>query len=215
MLYSENNKWAFVHVPKNAGTSVEYPFHKFSNPNFQNAKIEKGVKILHKGNPTHHNKWSYWSQFDEVKNHTPVALLRNPWDRCLSLYTFNLKECAKNLDQEWARIDHARLIKEGFKQSWMPDGFFVDKHGLPFEYNTETGRAWSQNDDQASWLEDAGKWFRMEDQMDEFCNFTGLDIPQKVNTTVRGAYQRYYDEELRHRIDHLFYRDIELGGYKF
>ena len=28
MLYSEKEKWAFVHVPKNAGTAVEYPLHQ-------------------------------------------------------------------------------------------------------------------------------------------------------------------------------------------
>ena len=215
MLYNKDKKWAFVHVPKNAGTAVEYPFTKYSNADFMKARKTKGVEILHKGSATHHNKWSFWSHFDEVKTLTPVALLRNPWDRCLSLYTFNIKDSARNLDKEWGRIDHSRLIKEGFKRAWMPGGFFVDKHGLPFEFDSRTGRAWSQDEDQSSWLEGIGRWFRIEDQMDDFSKFTGLDKPQRVNTTKRGAYQRYYDDELRHRIDHLFHRDIELGGYKF
>ena len=58
MLYSEKEKWAFVHVPKNAGTAVEYPFTKFSNDDFMNARKRKSVKILNKSAPTHHNKWA-------------------------------------------------------------------------------------------------------------------------------------------------------------
>ena len=35
MLYSKVNTWAFVHVPKNAGISVEAPFVELRNPNFE------------------------------------------------------------------------------------------------------------------------------------------------------------------------------------
>ena len=214
MLYNKDKQWAFVHVPKNAGTSIEFPFHEYSNPDFKNAKREKGVSIL-PGGEAHHNKWSFWSKFDEVKNLIPIALLRNPWDRCLSLYTFNLKESAKNLKEDWAKTDHGRLIKEGFKQSWMPGGFFVDGHGNEVEYNLQTRRAWAQDEDQYSWLDGKGKWFRMEDQMEQFCLYTGLAYPDRVNTTARGDYRNYYDDELAERIGDLFARDVALGGYKF
>lgn len=215
MLYSEKEKWAFVHVPKNAGTAVEYPFTKFSNDDFINARKKKSVKILNKSAPTHHNKWSYWSQFEELKHLTPIAILRNPWDRALSMYTYNLKNSAKNLSEEWGKEDHARLIKEGFKRSWMSGGFFVDGHGKEFEYNKETGRAWGQDDDQYSWLDGKGKWFKLEDGWDEFCSFTKLSVPKKINTTDRGNYRKYYDDQLAERIGTLFARDVELGGYKF
>ena len=39
MLYSKVNNWAFIHVPKNAGTSVEAPFLRYSNPDFEKRKI--------------------------------------------------------------------------------------------------------------------------------------------------------------------------------
>jgi len=215
MLYSKVNTWAFVHVPKNAGTSVEAPFLRYSNPNFESERSHYQVDAFEVKPQAHHNKWNYWSERPEVKGLTPVALLRNPWDRALSIYTYNLKNASKNLDQDWGRIDHGILTKQGFKESWMDGGFFVDGHGRQFEYNEETGRAWGQDDDQYSWLEGEGKWFRIEDQWDNFCSFTKLPQPKKINTTKRGDYRNYYDDELAERIATLFARDVELGGYKF
>ena len=97
----------------------------------------------------------------------------------------------------------------------MPGGFFVDEHGLEHEYSTKTGRAWAQSDDQYSWLDGVGQWFRIEDQLNEFRLFTGLTKLKVTNTTNRGKYQDYYDKGLVKRIEELFPRDIQLGGYKF
>lgn len=228
MIYSKERKWAFVHVPKNAGTCITSPYlyvrahydRLTSDPIKAEAVAEKrkelGIGVMPFDQETHHNKWDYWSKFPEVKDLEPVALLRNPWDRCLSLYTFNLRMCGDNLGQEWGRLDHGRLIKDGFKASWMPGGFFVDDHGIHVEYNKETGRAWSQGDQQNTWLPEQAKWFRIEDELPKFCEYTGLDMPtSKQNVTVRGDYRDYYDDELRLRIADLFAKDVELGGYTF
>lgn len=218
MLYSRKKKWFFVHVPKNAGTSILHPFHR-------EIKSEDERKVVIENRATqelstivghhHHNKADYWLEYPELANLTPVAILRNPWDRALSIYTYNLKETSRNLHTNWGRLDHGRLIKEGFKRSWMPGGFFVDGHGRETEYNEQTGRAWGQDDDQYSWLDGKGKWFRMEDQLGDFCNYTGLPHPDRINTTKRSHYHNYYDKELVDRIGELFSRDIKLGGYKY
>ena len=55
------------------------------------------------------------------------------------------------------------LVDKGWFQNQMQGGFFVDGHGKEFEYNKETGRAWGQDDDQYSWLDGKGKWFKLED----------------------------------------------------
>lgn len=218
MLYSKKKKWFFVHVPKNAGTAILYPFHRevFSEEERKEVVSNRNeYDLLTLVGHHHHNKASYWLQYEELKSLVPVALLRNPWDRALSMYTYNIKETARNLDKEWGKLDHGRLVREGFKRAWMPGGFFVDKHGRKVEYNKETGRAWGQDEDQYSWLDGKGVWFRMEDEMDKFLDYTGLPKPKVINTTVRGDYRNYYDDELKKVIGDLFKRDVELGGYKF
>ena len=209
MLYNKKKGWAFVHVPKNAGTAIIQAADAMRSE-------DNSIEWMDRGDSVYHNKWSYWSQFDELKDLQPVGLLRNPWDRCLSLYTYNVENAAKNLDTDWGRLDHGRLIREGLSNSWCPGGFFVDQHGIETEFNEETGRQWAQADEQNSWLpQENPMWFRMEVQMEEFCEYTGIDMPEVENTTVRGKYQDYIDSSLETYIHIIYERDIELGGYKF
>jgi hypothetical protein len=207
MIYKPN-EWAFVHVPKNAGTSFVRPLR---NPK---RRKELGLELLDKGPSLHHNKWDWWSRFDEVKDLTPVGICRNPWSRALSMYLYNIKNAAANIEEEWGRFDHARLSREGFKRSWMPDGFFVDKHGIDFEYDKNTGRAWAQDEPQTSWLPDDGVWFRMEDQLEDFEKYVGYEMPEKLNTTPHARHLDYYDSELIERIGELFAADVEKFGYE-
>ena len=64
------------------------------------------------------------------------------WNPGIDVYHFILStsESTKNLNEDWAKTD--QVIMEGFKQSWMPGGFFVDGHGNEVEYNLQTRRAW-------------------------------------------------------------------------
>lgn len=210
MLYSTKHGWCFIHVPKNGGTSIV-------KPNRRNKDCEYISQIARPPSvcgSTYHNKWSYYKKLDIVKNLTPVAILRNPWARCLSLYLFNIHEASRKIGHTWAKIDHGRLVHEGFKKAWMPGGFFRDEHGRKFEY-IEGGRQWAQDDAQHTWLDGEGKWFRLEDQLEDFCKFTKLPMPRKMNATTHTAYQNYYDDELIEEIRVLYQKDIELGGYTY
>lgn len=223
MIYSKKNGWYFIHVPKNAGTSIASQFiSRAKHPDekvklrLKNNRIKYGIQVLPYSQPTYHNKVDFWQQLEVTKGLSPVAILRNPWSRALSLYLFNLYLTQKSLHEDWGAIDHPILIRQGFKNSWMEGGFFVDGHGKHVEYNKETGRAWAQDDDQYSWLEGQGTWFRMEDQLDDFYKFVGLPNPNKViNVTQKSDYRKYYDDELIDRIGQLFHRDVKLGNYSF
>ena len=92
--------------------------------------------------------------------------------------------------------------------------FFRDQHGREYEY-MEGGRQWAQDDAQHTWLDGEGKWFRLEDQLEDFCKFTKLPTPRKMNTTTHTSYQNYYDDELAEEIRVLYQKDIELGGYSY
>ena len=222
MLYKPD-EWVFVHVPKNAGTSVQGDYTEMFFDNRGRgaeqrikARKDQGVHRYFIEGETEHNKWNYWKDKPNVQDCSPVALLRNPWDRCLSIFIFSLERARKDVNEKWAGYDHPLLIRQGFKSSWMPGGYFVDGHAKHTEYNADTGRAWSFADEQFSWLGGEGKWFRLEDQMEGFYKHTGLPPPsERLNATKRGGYQAYYDSELAERIGELFARDIKVGGYVF
>ena len=222
MLFSSKKGWLFIHVPKNAGTSLQANYSKMKydhrdlpkDRKVENRRLAEVEYASPKGD-VNHNKWSYFRKEDNFKNLKPLGILRNPWDRCLSIYAFSLQKAQEQLGQEWANYDHPLLIKQGFKNAWMPGGYFVDGHADDVNFNKETGRSWSYGDDQYSWLDGEGEWYRIEDQLGEFCKYTGLENPPRLNTSKRLDYRSYYDDELAEQISILFARDIKIGGYKF
>tara|TARA_A200000159_G_scaffold143044_1_gene146985 strand:+ start:364 stop:1026 length:663 start_codon:yes stop_codon:yes gene_type:complete len=220
MLYSKQKKWVFIHVPKNAGTSFKSLFTKClhtegisKEEQKQNKKQFNVQGYYQEGYDTEHNKWAYWQNV--FVDFTPIAFLRNPWARALSTYMYSLQHAQKNLLKEWGFLDHARLSREGFKGSWMEGGFFVDDHAKEFEQNKKTLRNWQFGDTQASWLNGAGQWFRMEDQQKQFSAYTGTPELPVMNKSTKSNYRLYYDQELIERIRTLFAEDVELGKYNF
>jgi hypothetical protein len=194
----------FIHIPKNAGSSIIHHSMK-SSPEWT---IESSG-----GDETWHNKSDFWLAQPGLAELTPVAILRNPWARALSVYLYCLEQSSQDIsNQSWI---HQQLIRQGFKGAWMPGGYFVNGHGRSIEYNAETGRAWAQDDTQASWLHPKAKFFRLEDQLQEACAFMGIECPSRGNVTQHAHYRDYYDDELRYHIATLFADDIKLGGYTF
>ena len=61
--------------------------------------------------------------------------------------------------------------------------FFVTSNGREYEY-MEGGRQWAQDDAQHTWLNGEGKWFRLEDQLEDFCKQRNFPTPRKMNTTT-------------------------------
>lgn len=227
MIYSKENKWYFIHVPKNAGSAILRKYVRltklvggnaeFKWKDLQENKDELNLGVLEQNDHNNHNKASYWAWSEQTNGLHPLGILRNPWGRALSIYLFQLKITSKNLGEDWADIDHPILTRQGFKTSWMEGGFFVDGHARNIEFNEKTGRNWAFDDDQYSWLEgvEDAKWFRLEDQLDDFLQYTGLEKPKHYNVTSKTDYKKYYDDELIERIGTIYKRDVELGNYEF
>lgn len=217
VVYSEERKWFFVHIPKNGGTSF---IEKYKSINID---PENKFNLSHKfiSFNENHNTASYFTKlFPEFASYTPVSIVRNPWSRCLSLYTFSLKNCIdkKNFGKEWTYYIHTRLTMEGFKQSWMPNGFFRDENNMQNGIAHNPKRNWREDDPQNNWLTEKTKWFKLETQLEDLYDFTGLDktsMKDVKNPTSHYDYRLYYDEELKNEIAELYKEDIEKFGYTF
>ena len=83
-----------------------------------------GIEFIDVGfNRIHNQPHELKKIFKELRGCTPVCLARNPWARCLSLYIFNIEAAVrpKNIDQKWSETVHCRLIREGFKGTWISE----------------------------------------------------------------------------------------------
>lgn len=196
VVYDPERKWFFVHIGKAAGSSFWHVACK-DLPRIE-TKSADGTENW----AMHHQTAAHWLRRPELKDYTPVSIIRNPWDRALSYYTFHTQViCAQNMNDPYWRSLHSRLIREGFKGAWMPGGTYDVAHGVPT---------------QTSFLDERSVYFRIEDQVEELLKYTGRTDMPTVNVSQRNRdYRLYYDDELKDRIAMIFADDIKLGGYTF
>lgn len=209
------NEWFFVHIPKNGGTS-------FSG-NIKSAKVLANRKFgihfqpIH-SNEVHNQAGVLRERYPELASCTPVCLVRNPWARCLSLYLFDISSAmmTHSIGQAWSKRVHTRLSREGFKNSWMTNGFFRDDENMLDGINHNPFRTWRENDPQLSWIDSDTKYFKLETELEAFYDFIGVDYNERRrNMTKHHDYRLYYDDELKKEIRQLYKQDIDVLGYKF
>ena len=120
-LIYKPNEWAFIHIPKNGGTSFAGEMKRMFMGDI-NQFESLGLKIIEIGfNEIHNQPKVLMEKYPVLKTCEPVAIVRNPWARCLSIYAFNCEASVRhvNFDQPWAKYVHPKLLRDGFKKSWI------------------------------------------------------------------------------------------------
>jgi hypothetical protein len=199
----------FYRIPKNASTSISEHLGtlnliKKHENRFQNQADKK----LYRGwfDPTHAKPNEVYSVFKrEMANYFSFCIVRNPWDRAVSIYHFSLKnDLGKlyGLKTEMTFQSFCELLLE-YKEDpyfiachnqteWM-EGFFPPKVHLRFE----------------NLKEEFG-------QMLKNYNISHIspDFPHK-NATNHKIYTEYYDDKSKKIIANVFEKDIDTLKYCF
>ena len=137
------------------------------------------------------------------------AVVRNPWDRVVSLYTFHE-------DQFWGdstlRGHHDRGAL--FERCSTFDEFV---RLLPFLAFPD--QATFVTDDKGTIIVDfVGRFERLESDFALICRRLGVDggLPHLNRTRRSGpGYRDYYTDETRSLVEQVYRRDVELFGYTF
>jgi hypothetical protein len=208
-------KWVFhlifIRIPKNASTSVYQHLGAFNLVNKYSSLFQKNLnKPLYKGwfDPTH-------AKPAEIASILPVrcfdyhsfAIVRNPWDRFVSMYSFaNKMHLWKlfGLKEEPSFERFCEVTKEKFENKasdffpvqdqteWLC-GPFEPKQILRFE-NLQTS------------FEQMLKDLRVQ--------HIHAQLPH-VNSSKHDYYKQYYNDKSRKLVEQIFYRDIEKFKYTF
>lgn len=205
MIINTNKKFIFLHLPKNAGSTLKTLFQGQAYGLEPKHHIKNGIH-------TH-------ATADEAKNYFPFwddyfkfIFVRNPWDRLYSIYSY-----WKNT--YWR--ENRRLKSKNFKNWLMIEENYDWWNGKPTNQKLP-----HQKRPQMSWLCDKNSQIivdyigRVEDLHEDckiICNKIGITYKQPTikNKSSRGTYKNAYDNEMIEFVSHYHKVDIEYFGYKF
>jgi len=166
----------FIHIPKTAGYSVtEWLMKKLKG------SIIRGIHLS--------------TKMTLVKTPETFTVVRNPWDRVVSL---------------WAYWNKVRKTNVPF------DDFVRNLHTYKFNENS-----WFTFDQpQKAWIPDGVTYLLKFETLDQdFVQIQTLlgctDPLPRVNTSQHDDYHTYYTDETRDIVSQVFKDDIEAFGYVF
>ena len=189
----------FVHIPKCAGMSVT-----------------RSLFGENSGGAGHLTMTDYLGIFSaqDMENYFKFSIVRNPWSRLVSAYTFMKKGGLHSHDAAWAAAHLAEYDDfKSFVHGWLNETniykglhFMPQHHFLLHEGDTDLSRY-----DFIGYQENLDEDFPIIAQA---INSPGQLKPVNVTGRKRN-YTNFYDEETKEIVANIYRKDIELLGYNF
>jgi hypothetical protein len=234
MLISHKYKYAFIHVPKTAGSSIT---KFFVNNNYQLGLDKRGwwdgAKHIKTPRPEYpflepklyrHGSWKDLHIYLLEEGYDPseyfkFAFIRNPWDKMVSNYHYYLQfmTCKKNKNKD--DIKKIQWAKDSF-ETWCTHS----SEGVAYYQDS---RIFYINNYE-NWLNSpklkvdfVGKFENLESDIKKIIEticphvqYDELEFPH-INSTKRRPYQEYYSPKTIDIIRKYYKNTIELGNYEF
>lgn len=209
MPFVDNIKTVFIHVPKTGGSSVEVALAKFGKLQFRSAFRKDRTKYGH--SPQHCTLKELSAEFpNRLKNFKIIAIYRDPIDRCISDYNYEIGHLCHDytsfddfLDQ-YLSLSEEALDK--FDNHQLPTKKYIeDANGnvsdkvVVFKYSPTV-------------VENIGKYlFKDPEKRKKFKNLAELDLTKKMSGLKVKRMQRKDLSELQiKRIRKFFQEDYEI-----
>lgn len=180
-MISHEHKCIFIHVPRTAGTSIEIAFIGEdmwkSHPNEKHITASQAKDIYSE----------YWD------NYFKFSIVRNPWDRVISLYHF---KAFRNINF----IADKSLL------------YFLN-HYKPYPHEPNPCSLENMIDEPLDFI---GRFENLSDDFNTICKKLGCDmVLPHIQKTCHKHYSEYYDKETRQIVAERYSDDIKRFGYDF
>ncbi len=207
MLISRNRKFIFIHIYKNAGTSITNALMPFVANKWQRAvsRVMRKLRIPLPFDPQPYADHINASELidkigmDYFGSFFSFAVVRNPWDWQVSLYKYMLKKNSHHQHEfvkrfsgfdeyiRWRCKEEVRLQK---------DFIYSGDGKLLVDY--------------------VGRFERIEQDFGEICSRIGISASlPKLNVSNSIPYRRFYNEETKELVRQAFAADAALFNYDF
>jgi len=208
-MISKKHKYIFVHIPKNAGTSIRGELKKVTTD-----------KPLH-------TDWHYTlpqlieKLGEDHSSYYKFAFSRNPYDRLASAFTYNMLKMAAGDREHWEHYGQSyRILRDFYTGDMVTNfkSFVLSSHFdnvfagyYPVHFNSQAGFI---GDCKPDFL---GKVEKIEQGMKQVFKGIGFDTVPKVkrlNVSKNASYVAFYTPEVRERVIQKYEEDFEVFGYK-
>jgi hypothetical protein len=193
---NDNHRTIFIHIPKNAGTSIEEALF--------NTKI--GHKTCKQFQAHNSKKFkSYWK----------FAIVRNPYDRLVSAFHFLKKGGFHEPDRIWSKknighIDDFEHFIDSLKDKKFATKIMRWQHFQPQSFYLE-------NLSNIIDVDHIGRFENLDNEFDLIKKHLNLNNKQikHNNRSIRGDYGSYYkNNEMKNVVQILYKKDFKNFGYK-
>lgn len=206
MLRSRKYNFIFIHIYKNAGTSITSALEPFSD-NWFNKRFGKFLRLV---NISYFSSQPYPDHItasmladkmgrQRFSSYFSFAIVRNPWDWQVSLYNYMLKNVAH----------HQHELVKSFKSF---DDYIDWRCNEEIRYQ----RDFIYSDNGEKLIDYVGRYERLEKDFQTICEKIGVaaQLP-KLNISRSVPYQNFYNEETIEMVRQAFYPDIKLFDYDY
>ena len=211
MLISHRHRFAFIHVPKTAGSSVAFALWPHAD-HVDDYWMNRGLTLV----GIHVNHYAPYRR-KKFRTHTSAAILqrqlpadvfadlfkfafvRNPWDLLVSSYHYLLEH------QGHHRGRSARRLR-----SFADYAAYEIRRGKMSQSAMLTGR------DGRLLVDFVGRFESLSSDFEFVCRVLDLEATLlRANSTLHHDYRRYYDDRLAEAVGRFFAADAERFGYSF
>lgn len=185
-MVSDDLKLIFIHINKTAGTSIGSAIGL--------PRVHKTALVIK--SEISQEKWDSYFKF---------AIVRNPWDRMVSMYNFRIKN---------------EMMPDISFEDWIIESNNMRRLPCSEYCGPLCGPLWGP---QADWISDGdsvlvdfvGKFENLEEDWNYVCRQINkpLKLPHE-NSTEHDPYQTYYNEVTANLVGDWHKKDIDLFGYK-
>ena len=215
-MIDHDKKFVFLQIPKTGSDSICNCLLKFLCK--KNMMSELSNKSIFGGCGHHSNLEELVNQTNQTfEDYFIFTIVRNPFDRVLSEYTYIPKYLAKIESGEIRRICNNLngYSVESFRDKFptftsyvknIPEIIFLNGHGRP-QYSYVRYKK----------PDFIGRFENLQEDFDTICDKIGIPKQQlpHLNKTKHKHYTEYYDDETREIVAKKYAKDIEYFGYEF
>jgi hypothetical protein len=207
MIISHKHKFIFFAIPKTGTHSIRFALRPFLG-----IEDEEHVALFHESKlkiDAFNDRINGHISVKEIKPHLSEEIwnsyfkftfVRNPWDRFISIIVFK----NHNLEKFPDLVD-AFAKKKLENEAISPSDFFKPQADYVID------------DNKVQALDFIGKTENMQADFDTICDRIGINRIQldQKNKSQHDNYKRYYNDELKERLAHIYADDIKLFKYSF